>query len=189
MILESALNKFMRDLINSILDYPDFAIEAKDNGPRPLGPYASVDVMIIKSIGHDHKKLANESASQVRETIEGYREVNFSIGFYRDGNTTTSVGQEFSALDNARFVNTGLMRPSSLAAFRASNMGLVLSSDVRDISELLDGSVWEKRGHFDLTLSAMGSDAQVVDAIDAITISGVFETRGTIIPISVEVNT
>jgi len=189
MILESAINKLIRDSINSILDYPEFAISAKDNGPRPSGPYASVNVTTDRGVGWEEKiGSAAETDADVNETIQGYREITISLGFYRDGNVVTSAGEEFTALDNARFVRTGLMRENIKNMWRQANIGLLTRSEVRDIAELLDGNLWEKRGQFDLTLSAIGSDRQLLRAINTVSIYGEFQTKVNIIPINVEVD-
>jgi hypothetical protein len=182
MILENAINELVRDLINTILNKEDFAILAKDNGLRPIEAYADVDIMIDTAIGWESKILDNRQVDpDIDQTIEGAREIMVSIGFYRDDEDDT-------AMDNARRTRTGFMRETSLAALRAVNMGLTSRSEVRDISEVLEAE-WEKRAQFDLTLSAIGTDAEILRSIESGSISGEFQTPGNSIPISVEVDT
>jgi len=177
MILDSALNKIIRDITNSILGVPGFAIKSKDKGQRPKGAYADVDVMVESSVGWEEKTLSPNSPTDLISTSQGARVILVSIGFYRD-----------SAFDNARAVKNGFIRESTLQALSLGGLGLVDRSDVRDVSEVLETD-WEDRAQFDLTLSAVGNDSELIDCINSAIVSGAFETRGKSIPISVEVNT
>lgn len=176
MIPEETINEFIRDTINTIIGTPGFAIKAKDNGPRPIGPYADVDFLADLSIGWEQKEQ-EDSGLDVSNTIMGAREITFSIGFYRD-----------SAKDNARKVRTAFNRQTVYESLFLAKLGLVARSEVRDVSERLEEN-WEERAQFDLTLSAVGSDEEIIRAIQFVTIDGEFQTRGKSIPISVEVNT
>ena len=178
MILEETVNKLIRDIVNVILVSPDFTIAAKDNGPRPIGSYAVVDFLTDVSIGWEHRSRENNTGDDdITETLQGAREITLSIGFYRD-----------SAMDNARKVRTAFMRQSILDTLRAATVGLIQRSAIRDISEVLE-STWEQRAQFDLTLSAIGTDVDIITSILSVNITGSFQTSGKILPISVEVNT
>lgn len=178
MILEETVNKLVRDIVNTILATADFSIAAKQDAPRPSGSYADVDFLTDTGIGWEYKKQENNIGDDnVTETIQGARVVSLSIGFYRD-----------DAMDNARKVRTAFMRQSILDMLRAANMGLVNRTEVRDLSEVLESS-WEQRAQFDLTLSAVGTDIDMITSILHVSISGEFQTSGKSIPISAEVNT
>lgn len=103
------------------------------------------------------------------------REILMSISFYRS-----------NAIDNARKVRTGLIRESIQSSFSAANLGLVRTSDVRDISLTRD-SKWEEVAQFDVALSAVGTDEDLVRSITSLNISGEYQYRGLIHNFEIEV--
>ena len=178
MILEETLNKLIRDTVNLVLDIPDYAIKAKQDGPRPTGSYCDVDFLSDTSIGWEQRNLVDNIADpDIEESITGARQIVMSLGFYRD-----------DSMDNARRVRTALYRQSVKDLFRAADIGLASRSEIRDISEVLENA-WEKRSQFDIVLNAVGTDVDIIRSILAVSISGNFETRGKSIPINVEVVT
>src|SRR5210317_1552246 len=102
MILEETINKLIRDVINLILDVPDFSIKSKQNAPRPVGPYGDVDFVADRSVGWEQRELVDNTGDpDITETISGVREITLALGFYREG-----------AMDNARRVRIALVRQS-----------------------------------------------------------------------------
>ena len=89
-----------------------------------------------------------------------------SVSFYRN-----------NAIDNATKSRTGLVRESIQELFRAAKLGLTRRSEVREISEALENG-WEERAQFDIVLSAVGTDADIVRSIEAVDIAGEFQIRG-----------
>ena len=178
MILEEALNKLVRDIINDVLIIPGYTIKAKQNAPRPTGSYADVDFLTDTGIGWEQRnKVDNIADPDITESISGARQISLSIGFYRT-----------NSMDNARSVRTAFFRQSVIEILSASGIGLVSRSQVRDISEPLENG-WEERAQFDIVLSAVGTDVSIVRSILTVSIDGDFETRGKSIPINVEVTT
>lgn len=169
MILSEAINKLIRDVTDLLLSSPDYTIKAKQkDSPRPSGSYADVDFVSDINIGLEQRELENniDPDLDLTETISGLREIMMSINFYRD-----------DAIDNARSVRTGLIRESIQTLFRAAGIGLVRRSEVREISEPLEDG-WEKRAQFDLVLSAVGTDTDIIRAILSVNIAGEFQHRG-----------
>ena len=173
MILEETINKFIRDMVNLILEIPDYSIRAKQLGanklgaPRPQNGYASVDFLSDITLGLEQRTLENNTEDpDLTETITGMREVVMSVNFYRD-----------SALDNARFFRTGLFRSSVQELFKAAKLGLTTRSIVRNISESLENG-WEERAQIDVTLSVIGTDTDIIRSIESVNISGEFQSRG-----------
>ncbi len=180
MILSEALLGLVGDIVDTIVDVDGFTIDAKqpEDAPRPVGAYADVDFVSDTGIGWENRSLENNIGDDdITETIEGARQLLVSIGFYRDG-----------SMDTARKVRTAFMRQSVLSTLRAAKVGMVDRSEVRDVSEVLE-SDWERRAQFDLTLSAVGTDIDIINSILIVSIDGDFQTRGKSIPISIEVNT
>lgn len=168
MILEETINKLLRDVINLLLGISEYTIKAKQkDAPRPKTPYGDVDIVSDLSIGWEQRNFVNNGGDpDLTETIEGMREIMMSVNFYRD-----------SAVDKARAVRTGLIRESIQEIFRAGKLGLIRRSDVREISEALENG-WEERAQFDIVLSAVGSDSDIVRAIEAVNIAVEFQARG-----------
>jgi len=177
MILEDALILLVGGIVDTVLGIPDFSIEAKNDGPRPIGAYASIDFVSDHSVGWEERTLVdNTGDDDITETIEGYRELTVSLDFFRDG-----------AMDNARKVRTAFLRQTTLDTLSASGTGFIQHSDVRDLSEVLE-SAWEKRAQFDVTLSAIGADVDIIKSILSVTITGGFQTSGKSIPVSIQVD-
>ena len=178
MILEEAINKLFRDIINTITGVSGYAIRAKQNAPRPQGSYADVDFISDVSIGREQSVLVdNIGDDDITQHITGAREIMLSLGFYRTG-----------AMDAARQVRIGLMRQSSYETMYSAGVGINSRSVVRDISEALE-SGWEPRSQFDIVVNAVGTDEDIIRSILSVNIEGDFKTQGETIPVNVEVNT
>lgn len=177
MILEDALNKLLRDTMNLILGISGYAIAAKQDAPRPAGSYGDVDFVIDTGLGIEQHTLTDQSDPDldIIEDIQGLREITMSIGFYRD-----------NAIDNARKVRTGLIRESIQELFRGAGVGLATRSEVREISEPLENG-WEERAQFDIVLSAVGSDTDIIRSILSVNIEGEFQARGLVYNFDIEV--
>lgn len=176
MIAEEVINKFIRDVINLVLSTSDFAIRSMQDAPRPTGNYAAVEFMSDMGLGWEQQQVVNRGGDDdLDETIEGLRELMFSLSFYRD-----------SAIDNARAVRTRFVRESIQTLLKIANLGLIRRSEVRSFSEPLENG-WEIRAQFDLFLSAVGSDTDIVRSILAVDIAGEFQARGLIYNLTIEV--
>ncbi len=171
------INKFLRDVVNLIIVDTDYTIKAKQSGaPRPTGSYADVDMVTDRSIGWEQHELKdNTGDNDITDTISGVREITMSINFYRD-----------SALDNARKVRIALVRNSIQELFNAADLGLLLRSEVREISEPLENG-WEERAQFDIGLSAVGSDSDIIKSILSVDMTGQYEKGGLIYNFTIEV--
>ena len=168
MILEETLNKLIRDTVDLLLATPGYTIKAKQkDAPRPTGPYGAVDFINDTNIGWEQRTFNNNMGDDdLTETIQGMREIMFSIDFYRD-----------DSVDNSRRVRTGLIRKSIQELFRAADISLTSRSEVREISEPL-ASGFEERSQFDIVISAVGDDADIVRSILSVDIAGEVHSRG-----------
>ena len=169
MVLKDAVNKLLRDSVNLILAESNYAIMAKQkDAPRPLGDYASVDMINDQGVGIEQHTYTDQDDPDVDivEDIAGVREIMMSIDFYRD-----------NAIDNARLVRTGFIRESIQVLFRAAGLGLATRSEVREISEPLENG-WEERAQFDIVLNAVGTDSDLIRSILSVDIAGEFQARG-----------
>lgn len=168
MILSEAINKLFRDSINLILATPGYAIAAQQNAPRPSGAYGSVHLSSDTTLGWEQKTYsANvDPDPDLTETIEGLRQLSYTLAFFRD-----------SAIDNSRAVRTGLIRQSIHDMFNATKVGLTTREQILEISEPLENG-WEERSQFDVVVNIVGTDSDVVRAIETYDIAGQFQSRG-----------
>ena len=168
MILEKTMNKFIRDIINIIVEESGFAIKGKQDDPRPSTPYATVDFLSDIAIGWEQVEREDEAdpSTKIKHDYTGAREVMFSLNFLKT-----------NARDNARKVRTGFVRESIVDLFHNVDMGIGLRSQVRDISNALEGT-WEERAQFDLTLNAVGRDTDIIESIGSLDIAAEYQERG-----------
>ena len=168
MIIEEEINKVIRHAINTITGINEYAIRANEPGaPVPTEvPYSSVQMLTDNSVGWEESRSENYG-DDIKETKTGYREISFSLNFFRTG-----------AHDNARKVRTGLTRNSILEMFNAAGLGLNSRSEVRSIPDTLDGEGWEERAGFDVIISAVGSDEDIITAIETLSISVEYQNAG-----------
>ncbi len=177
MILEETINKLIRDTIDLLLLSPGFSIKAKQkDAPRPINAYADVDFVNDTGIGWEQRQLVNNGGDpDLTETLQGAREIMMSVNFYRS-----------NAIDNARKVRIGLIRESIQSLFSAGGIGLTRRSEVREISEPLE-SGFEERSQFDIVLSAVGTDSDIVRSIESLDIAGEFQSRNLQFNFNIEV--
>lgn len=167
MIVEEVINKLLRDVTDLVLNAPGYTIKAKQkDAPRPTGNYGDVDFISETGLGWEQVNYSDSvSGTTIDFTSEGLRRIMMSIGFYRT-----------NARDNARRVYQGFVRESVQQLFRQANIGLVRRSEVRDISEPLENG-WEERAQFDVFLSAVGTDQELIESIGSVDISGSIEIQ------------
>jgi hypothetical protein len=167
-ILEETINRLIRDTVDLILLSPDYTIKAKQTAaPRPTGSYGDVDFVSDTSIGWEQfTRVDRMGDDKLDVTTQGMRDIMMSIGFYRD-----------NAIDNARSVRIGVVRESIQSLFSAAGLGLIRRSEVRDLSEALENG-WEERAQFDIFISAVGTDSDIISTIGSVDIGGEFQARG-----------
>lgn len=177
MVLEETINKLVRDTVDLLLTSPGYTIKAKQKGaPRPISGYGDVDFVSDTGLGWEQFEYQNRIADQDLDTTsKGMRQIMMSIGFYRD-----------SSIDNARKVRSGLVRESIQSLFREAGIGLIRRSEIREISEPLENG-WEERAQFDIFLSAVGTDVDLVRSIESVDMAGEFQARGLIYNFNIEV--
>ena len=156
----AALNKVIRDTVNSILGVDNFAIASRQKDtPRPLGSYADVDFLSEESLSWYEQEISTSVLGDLDFDYTDLRHITFSLGFYRDG-----------AFDNARRCHVGLQRQSVRSLFNSAQIGLATRSSIRQISETLEDGI-EERAQFDVTLSVVGSDSEIIGCIERADIS------------------
>ena len=168
MILYEAINKIVREYVNTVLQLNIYAIKGKQPGaPRPTGPYCDIVLVTDTPLATEERSFENNLGDDdLTETITGIRELMLSLSFYREG-----------AIDNARGCNIALSRSSVSSLFSSAGLGILRKSAVREIFEPFESS-WEERAQFDIYISVVGSDVDIVRSIMTVSFSGEFHTRG-----------
>lgn len=167
MILEAAVNTLLVNITGLILLDPLFAMRSRQDGFRKTGSYGSIGFMSDTSVGWEQRELENNDFDlDLTETLSGVRELMYDISFFRD-----------LAYDNARKVRTAFMRESVNALLSEAGLGLVRRSAVRDISQTFENT-FEQRAQFDIVLSAVGTDQDIIRSILEVNIAGEFQARG-----------
>lgn len=163
MIDTAAYNKLVRDTINSVIGVSNFAIEAQAIGPRPVGPYATVQLLDIESIGWEEFTGTNSGGSSVKQTTELNYYLLFRVEFFRH-----------SALSNCHKFKAGLSRETVLSTLHASKAALGIRGTVLNLREEIKGT-WEERAQFTFNLHVVGTDSEVLNAIDTINLDAQYE--------------
>jgi hypothetical protein len=181
MQLDETINKFIRDTINLSVGTSGFAIREKQYGaPKPFfppdGAFATVNMSFDQNVGWEQTTYENNDGDpDLTETVEGYRIITVSLNFYRK-----------DSRDIARKYRTSLARESFRQLFTQANLGLLTRSEIRGISESLEDG-WESRTQMDITLSAIGTDEEIVRSIESVDIMGEFQARELINNFNVEI--
>jgi hypothetical protein len=176
-MIEETINKFIRDMINLILESPDFAIKAKQKGARkPKQAFADVDIISTSLLSWEEIKYTNRVEDDDLDwQSSSSNEIVVSVGFHKD-----------NAADNAKKVHQGLIRESVQSLFRQGNLALIRRSEVRDVSNTLENG-WEDRSQFDIFLNVVRTDSDIVKSIMSLDIASEFQSRGLTYNFNIEV--
>lgn len=177
MIVEEAINKAIRDIIGVILNSPGYAIKANQKGaPRPVGEYAEVLVVTNSRMGWEQREYVdNQLDLDLTENIEGMRDIMVSASFFRG-----------ESADNASKVRIGFIRESIQSLLRIIKLGFISASEIRNIDEPLENG-WEKRSQFDIVLSAVGTDSDIICSIQSVDILGEYQFCGVTTNLDIQV--
>ena len=150
-------------------------IFANQNAPRPEDSYASVFVTPSSKTGYDDITYNNDLLQDLDETIEGHRQLNASINFFRDD----------AYLNASKFV-TQLQSNTLIELFNNNNLGYAGVSEIRDISEV-DKNLWEERTQLDLTFYALSNFTDTVIAIEEANVNGTAESGNNATDININI--
>lgn len=167
MIVEESINLVIRTAINLIIGESEFAIKGKQGAPSPNTPYATVDYLTGVSAGIEQ----NEKADILGDTTllysyRGMREITFTLAFFKG-----------LAIDNAEAVKIGLVRETIVSLFNVSGLGIGARSNVIELSKVMK-TQFEERAQFDLTLSTVATDQEIIESIGSLDIAGEYQSRG-----------
>ncbi len=158
MIVTEAINQALRDSINLITGVSEFAIVAEvdsETDPRPNYPYCAVKFVTSTRLSLEESSYEN-SGEDLQVTHSDNQNLMFSIIFYKTG-----------ANDNANKVRLGFARESVKSLMTSQNLGILGRSPCRNISVPIEGT-WEERSQFDIVINAVGTDQEIVTAIQAV---------------------
>ncbi len=168
MILNEAINRTVRLVIDSSLGIPGYSIRAtQPNAPRPTEPYAAVNVLSVKALGWDENNyICNDGDDKLVSRISGLREAMVSVEFFR-----------LNAIDNALSFHTRLLRETTQATLRSLGLSFTRRTDVRHISLAFENT-WEERAQLDVFLNLVASDSEFINHIETVDIGWVYQING-----------
>ena len=171
--MNEKVNELIRHAVNLILQKDNFAIKAKQNAPRPVHAYATVDLVSEAPNGQPDSEITKSISG--RSVIENtfLRSFVISLVFYKR-----------RAMENARKTHMGMFRESVQSVLSAGGLGLVRLTDILHLPEPINAT-WENRAQFDMHLSSVMSDIETVNSIISASIDG--EYQGTGEPISMRI--
>ena len=138
-------------------------ISENDNHARPSGQYATVKLTDPLVIGHDSYKVTNSINDTVDLNYTGVRKLMISVNVYRDDaiQKMASLSASFNRLDTQIY-------------FRGINLGIINSSETRELTSLVNDK-WEERRQTDFFFYAEDKEVVNVEAITKISGTG-FDT-------------
>lgn len=148
---QQSIEKFQEDfrkLVRETLLMPQNSVrKANTNAPTGIEPFATVLFTNLQQTGQDHRQYENIPATtNVKETGQGMRTVLASVQFFR-----ADAYYKLSRL------KTLLTIESFTIKLQEIGLGLVRSSEIRDISSPVDGK-WEERAQMDVEFNLIARE-------------------------------
>jgi len=156
MTLESDLYALIQPLVGGTLIFLD------QNSPRPALPYCGMKIMSRRHVNKDHYSDVDTNGVQ---TVTGDREFTLSIQRYQ------AYGAD-SVTEKLQVVADKLRLNSVIDKFMAKGLAAFDTSQVQDISALLDKTQIEKRASLDIFMRYRSVQTDNVGIIDAANIEG-----------------
>ena len=133
------LNRYIRETVQLVLPGLTDIVAYYPNAPRPNGTYATVNIAALTVIGNGEKAY-NPSGDDVLSTHYAQMNATVSVNFYREGARQAA----------AEFLNA-LWRQEVIDLWNANGMGFIDSTDVRDLTYLLNQD-HEERAQLDINV-------------------------------------
>lgn len=134
-------------------------IPQNDAGVRPSGQYATIRVLDPEKIGHDSYKITTNAIDDTTVDInyDGIRRVMISINIFR--------GDALGAMDKLK---SSFDRVLTQEYFAGKNIGIINSSETRDLSDVVN-SAWEERRQADFFFYVTNLETETLEAIETVT--------------------
>lgn len=132
-------------------------INQNSKGVTPTGQYATVRVMDPMRIGSDTKEYANADNDTVDISYIGLVKIMVSINIYRENGNITPLSQMAK-------LKASFDRVTTQDYFRSKNIGIIDSSESRDLSSVFNDA-WIERRQTDFFFYVEDTDTENVTAI------------------------
>ena len=152
--LRNDVKKWVRDVTG--LD-SSHVINQNSKGTTPTGQYATVRILDPIRIGSDTKTYSDAANDTVDINYEGLVKIMVSVNIYRENGNITPLSQ--MALLKASF-----NRISTQDYFRSKNIGIIDSSESRDLSSVFNDA-WTERRQMDAFFYLVDKDIENVTTI------------------------
>ena len=136
----------------------DHVIPQNDTGPRPLAQYITYRVLDPNKVGHDAKRYETNAVDLTSVDINyiGLREMMVSINVLRG-----------DALGQMAKLKNSFDRIVTQEYFRDKQIGIVNTSETRDLSAVVNDS-WEERRQSDFFFTLLEEETVTVEAIETV---------------------
>jgi hypothetical protein len=136
-------------------------IRAQENGPRPLGLYAVVDITNLSPQGFaDKKRSYNTTQNELDVEHRFHGSAILSLDFYG-----------FGALQAVENIRTTVEFEFVTSLFDLAGASIFAQGDIIDFTALKD-SRFEERARFEVSLHLVYSNNELVNYIDTVEING-----------------
>lgn len=133
-------------------------IPQNDTGPRPKGQYATIRVFDPTKIGHDAYTITEGTLDPTTADFNyyGLRQIMVGVNIYR--------GDALGAMTKLK---ASLDRVLTVEYFSGKNIGIINTSETRDLSEPVNGK-YEERRQADFFFFLTNQDTENIEAIESI---------------------
>jgi len=153
--LQAYLTTWVRDVTGLNINH---VIPQNDTGPRPKGQYATIRVFDPVKIGHDAYTVTEGTVDPTTADFNyaGLRRIMVGINVYR-GDAIGTMGSLKASFD----------RVLTQEYFAGKDIGIINTSETRDISEVIDGK-YEERRQADFFFFLTNTATENIEAIENI---------------------
>jgi len=157
MIDYKAIEIVLKTWIKSVTDLGNAnVISQNDNHGRPTTQYATIKVYDGVVIGHDTYTTTNAPLDTVDLNYSGVRKIMVSVNIYKDDTV--------SAMEQMAKLVSSFNRLDTQMVFTSAKIGIINSSEIRDLTSLVDNN-YEERRQADFFIYANDNDVINVEAI------------------------
>ena len=173
----NAIEQTFINLIISGLGVQAIIAEQPDAVFPATGDVATVHYNQNVQTGQPSRSYAN-SGNDLTETVASVKRGTLAINFYRE--TTRN------AMQTAEAFKDFLWSTTAKAAFARSNIGIIQTSVIRNLSEL-EKARWESRAQLDVEIYAINEISTDVEAIGSISIGGTVQDQTELYTVNVDI--
>ncbi len=182
MTSDDTINKYLRDVLVYIIDDVDYlVIKADQNSPRPKVPYCTVKITSSRSASLEEFSFADEGLTDSKITTKAMRTLRVAFDFFKKD------VEDHDPFYVAGLCRQALSRLGITSMLSLKGLGLAIRSQVKNLTFELDNG-FEERAHFIATFNFVDIDEEVTTTINAVEVTGEYQSNGRIEPMVIDIN-